>query len=53
MNLDRVVTRRKFFKTSDAGASAGEFSAFVFLIAAAAKAKEEWLLDISQAAVAV
>ena len=53
MNLDRVVTGRKFFKTSGAGASAGELSASVFLIAAAAKAKEEWLLGIGQTAVAV
>ena len=44
MELDRVITRRKFFKTAGAGASASVLSASVFLKSADANFQQEWRL---------
>jgi len=44
MKWDKIITRRKFFKTAGSGVSAGILSASVYLNDASAKAQEEWRL---------
>jgi TRAP-type mannitol/chloroaromatic compound transport system substrate-binding protein len=44
MKLDKIITRRNFFKTAGAGVATSVISTSVFLNAARAKAQEEWRL---------
>ena len=46
MKRDKIITRRKFFKTAGSGAAASVISTSVFLNAARAKAQEEWRMAV-------
>ena len=46
MKRDKIITRRKFFKTAGAGATASLISTPVLLNAARAKAQEEWRMAV-------
>jgi TRAP-type mannitol/chloroaromatic compound transport system substrate-binding protein len=46
MKRNKIITRRKFFKTAGAGAAASMISTSVFLKSAKAKAQEEWRMAV-------